>query len=76
MPTWHMMPMNDSRMMGDPSIFRQSMKPEALSSRGSSSMCVMPSQSVAIRPITKNSRKRMRQLSPRIGAVVVAPMLR
>ena len=33
----------------------------------------MPSQSVAIRPITKNSRKRMRQLSPRIGAVVVAP---
>ena len=65
--------MNESRMMGEPSIFKQSTKPEALPSIGSSSMLVMPSHSVAIIPTTKKRRNRMRQLSPKIGAVVVAP---
>ena len=73
MPTWHIMPMNERRIIGEPSILRQSTKPEALSSIGSSFMRVMPSHNVATMPMMKNKRKRMRQLSPKIGAAVVAP---
>ena len=73
MPTWHMMPMKERRMIGEPSILRQSTKPEALPSIGSSSIRVMPSHNVATIPMMKNKRKRIRQLSPKTGAVVVAP---
>ena len=65
--------MNESRISGVPSIFTLSMKPDALPSTGSSSMLVSPSERVAIMPMTKNRRKRMRQLRPRMGADVVAP---
>ena len=67
------MPMNDSRMMGELSILRQSTKPDALPSIGSSSMVVMPSHRVAIIPMTQKRRNSMRHESPKIGAVVVAP---
>ena len=45
MPTWHMMPMKQSRMKGRPSSFMHSLIPDALSGR-SSSIGVAPSTAI------------------------------
>ena len=52
-PTWHMMPRNDSSTIGVPSSLMHSMKVEGLPAMGSSSILVIPSISVARMPTMK-----------------------
>ena len=61
MPTWHMMPMNESRTMGLPSSTTQSFRLEALPAWLSSGILVAKSNMVAATPITMYMGKSMRQ---------------
>ncbi len=72
MPTWHMMPMKQSRMKGRLSSLTQAPMPEALSGR-SSSMGVAASRAMDRKLTTAYITKRARQPRPKVGKAVVAP---
>ena len=73
MPTWHIMPRNDSNTMGVPRSLKHSTKVEGLPSTGGSSMGVTKSKIVERMPTTRKMAKSTRQFSPNSGMTIVAP---
>ena len=74
MPTWHMIPMNDSSTTGLPSSLTMSAKRDARPSvLSSSGMAVMARNAAAATPITMYMGNSMRQPSPKLGIADIAP---
>lgn len=71
-PTWHMMPMKQSRTNGRPSSFRQATIPDALSGF-SSSIGVAAKREIDSKLTIAYITNRALHPRPNVGSIVVAP---